>query len=579
MLPTHATRSCTTGFAPYTEEYYREWRRRQIARMSVTYVAPLVLLILYFQYRYAGIEMEGRRMQLAAVAEQQASALDLYLTERRLNLVDLMDRPGFSVPPAPETMEEYLAGLRQASDAFVDLGFFEAAGVQAAYAGPHASLMAKDYSGEDWYRRLAGGNARFVITDIYPGFRLQPHCTIAVGRFLGGELFILRATLDPVRMYAHVQSRQASDALVTSVVNAGGVYQLVDARIGHPLEMGPVPVTTDRIHGEGAVETGGASRPYVFRWLRTVPWCLIVQAGEDAGGPMARMHLRTLLVSAALLLAAAGIILRQSGRLVARQKRADQARGQLEHAAKLASVGELAAGIAHEVNNPLAVITVESGLLMDYTDPQFRLTLKTEELRQRLQNIQAAAFRCRDIIRKLLSFVRQSGFDIRAHDIHKLIDGVIVGLLGDSMAKSNIEVVRRYAPTLPPLVTDGNQLQQVILSIVNNARDAVGGTAGRIEIETSRRGDRIVVSVRDNGVGMTPEVLDKLFVPFFTTKEAGKGTGLGLSVSYGTMRSLGGDIEVESTAGQGSVFRLVLPVESRPPAEGGSRTREHEKTA
>ena len=144
-----------------------------------------------------------------------------------------------------------------------------------------------------------------------------------------------------------------------------------------------------------------------------------------------------------------------------------------------------------------------------------------------------------------------------------VIDGVIDGLLGNEIEVSNLKVVRNYDPALPPLITDANQLQQVILNIVNNARDAIGSNPGEIVIATSRRGSRMVVSIRDNGGGMTPEVLEKLFVPFFTTKEVGRGTGLGLSVSYGIVRNLGGEIEVESIAGEGSTFKLVLPIKSK----------------
>jgi two-component system NtrC family sensor kinase len=138
-----------------------------------------------------------------------------------------------------------------------------------------------------------------------------------------------------------------------------------------------------------------------------------------------------------------------------------------------------------------------------------------------------------------------------------------VDLLGNEIEVSDLKVVRDFDSSLPPLVTDGNQLQQVILNIINNARDAIGNRPGEIVISTSKRGNKIVMSIRDNGCGMSSEVLNKLFVPFFTTKEVGKGTGLGLSVSYGIIRNLGGEIEVESIIGEGSTFRLVLPVKSK----------------
>ena len=531
--------------------------------MSITYLAPLIILIVYFHYRNIGIEADSRRIHLGAIAEHQANTLDLFLTERRLNLANLIDHPRFSIPPSSSEMTEYLQDLKRVSDAFVDLGFFDPSGIQIAYAGPHPSLESRNYRNEDWYVTLQRSKDSFVISDIYMGFRQQLHFTIAVSRMYEGRMIALRATLDPARMYEYIQSQQAAGDVLTSLVNDKGLYQLVDGVIGQPLDTCPITVPLEQKYGEGTAKINNATRQYAFRWLRNAEWCLIVQSIADTGGIFSNFQMRSLVVSAALLLLSIIIILNRSSKMVAQQKQADQTRAQLEHAAKLASVGELASGIAHEINNPLAIITVESGLLMDYLDPQFKQKIDDGELRQRLQTIQDSAFRCRDITRKLLRFVRRSDFDLQEHDIHQLIDDVIVGLLGNEIELSDLNVVRRYDPSLPLLVTDGNQLQQVILNIVNNARDAIGDKSGEIIISTSQIGKKIVISIQDNGGGMTPEILDKLFVPFFTTKEVGKGTGLGLSVSYGIVRSLGGEIKVESVAGVGSTFRLILPFKSK----------------
>jgi two-component system NtrC family sensor kinase len=563
LASTKKPQTYTVETLPYNAGHYREWRRRQIARMSITYLAPLLILIVYFHYRNIDIEAESHRMHLGAIAEHQTNTLDLFLTERRMNLANLIDHPRFSIPPSSQEMSEYLEDLKRVSDAFVDLGFFDASGVQVTYAGPYPSLESRSYREEDWYVTLLENEDQFVISDIYMGFRQQLHFTIAVSRIYEGRFVALRATLDPARMYEYIQSQQAAGDIITSIVNVKGQYQLVDKVLGLPLDQCPVNVPLEMKYGEGVARFDDHKRPYSFRWLRNAEWCLIVQSIKDTGGFFSSFQLRSLAVSAALLMLAIIIILNRSKKLVDQQKQADQTRAQLEHASKLASVGELAAGIAHEINNPLAVISAESGLLMDYTDPQFGLTLETSELRQKLQNIQESAFRCRDITRKLLRFVRHTDFDLQEHDIHTLIDGVIVDLLGNEIEVSDLKVVRNFDSSLPPLVTDGNQLQQVILNIINNARDAIGNRSGEIVISTSKRGNKIVMSIRDNGCGMSSEVLNKLFVPFFTTKEVGKGTGLGLSVSYGIIRNLGGEIEVESIIGEGSTFRLVLPVKSK----------------
>jgi two-component system, NtrC family, sensor kinase len=543
---------------PFGAEHYCEWRRRQIMRMAVTYLAPLIILIVYFQYRYAGLEEKSHRAHLGAIAEHQANTLDLFLSERRVNLANLIDHPRFLNPPSSGNMNEHLDDLRRVSDAFVDLGFFDGSGVQVAYAGPHPSLESRDYRAEDWYVTLQKTPDNFIITDIYLGFRKQLHFTIAVSRRINDQFLVLRATLDPARMYEYMESQQASGDVATCLVNANGIYQLVDSGVGQPLDACPISVPRQTAFGEGNATVADTARHYAFRWLRNANWCLIIQSRASGGLPR-YFQPRSSIVSAILLILAIVVILNRSSKLVAQQKETDETRAQLEHAAKLASVGELASGIAHEINNPLAVITEESGLLMDYSDPQFGKTLEKEDLCRRLETIQKSAFRCRDITRKLLRFVRKTDFDLREHDVHAIIDGVVDDLLGPEISVSNIGIARSYDPSLPAITTDVNQLQQVILNIINNARDAIGNENGTISITTSRDEKRLRLAITDSGCGMPPEQVDRVFMPFFTTKEVGKGTGLGLSVSYGIIHGLGGEIDVESVRGEGTTFTLVLP--------------------
>jgi two-component system NtrC family sensor kinase len=312
--------------------------------------------------------------------------------------------------------------------------------------------------------------------------------------------------------------------------------------------------------GFGELKSEAGRLYYAYWWLHNTDWALIAQSNPGDHSFLSTPQSRSLVLSLVLLVIAVFIVVNRANKLLALQKETDQTRAQLEHASKLASVGELASGIAHEINNPLAVITEESGLLIDYIDPQFGHKLEQNELRERLNTIQKSAFRCRDITRKLLRFVRKTDFDIQKHDIHEVIDGVLNDLLGPEIKVSNIKVESYYDHSLPKIKTDSNQLQQVILNIVNNAGDAIGDRPGKIKIVTSSRRKKIVISISDDGCGMTDEQLEKVFMPFYTTKEVGKGTGLGLSVSYGIIRGLGGEIEVESKKDVGTTFKLILPL-------------------
>jgi len=548
--------------ALHGEDYYRDLKRRNIIRLFLTYVVPILLLGVYFYFQYQTLAISSQQAHLRAIADNRASTLDLYLAERLVNLVNLIDDPRLPIPPTSPDVALLLKKLQTNSETFVDLGYFDSSGVQAAYWGPFPSLEKRDYGSESWYVALHEGGRESIITDVYMGFRERPHFTIAVRRVIGGQPVVLRATLDPQRIYDYINPVQDSLEVFTTIVDREGFYQLVSPRIGAPLQSsGLRPPESPRL---GVAQAGfqGRDLTYAYSWLRETDWALVVAPiGFDPGSALSGFNLPFVVITMALVLVLSLIIVNRAGSIVRTQMESDRTRVQLEHAAKLASVGELASGIAHEINNPLAVISEEAGLLKDFLDPQFGQSPSREELIEHLESIQTAVFRCRDITRKLLRFVRKSDVDMKSYDIHAVIDAVVDGLLGPEMLVSSIKIVRRYHREIPTVMTDANQLQQVILNIINNAVDAIGPTPGTITITTSLEAGQVRVEIADTGHGMSRSQIEQIFMPFFTTKEVGKGTGLGLSVSYGIMKSLGGGIEVESEVGKGSIFTLVLPVE------------------
>ncbi|HUL20079.1 MAG TPA: ATP-binding protein [Thermodesulfobacteriota bacterium] len=226
---------------------------------------------------------------------------------------------------------------------------------------------------------------------------------------------------------------------------------------------------------------------------------------------------------------------------------------QLIRAGKMAAIGELAAGVAHEINNPLTGVLTFSSLMLKKTD-------ENHPWRKDLENIVQQTTRCRNIVKGLLDFARQRKPDKREWDIHLLIDNTLT-LVEKQAPFQNIKIDKQFTTGIPMLFVDGDQIQQVFMNILLNAADAMAGEGGRLTIKTDSRDGLAVVSFTDTGCGIPKEHLPKLFDPFFTTKETGKGTGLGLAISYGIVQSHGGDIEVESQVGKGSTFRIKLPVE------------------
>jgi PAS domain S-box-containing protein len=227
---------------------------------------------------------------------------------------------------------------------------------------------------------------------------------------------------------------------------------------------------------------------------------------------------------------------------------------QLHHADKLASIGLLVSGVAHELNNPLTGTIAYSELL--------EAKVTDESIRQDLRKILESAERCKKIVDNLLTFSRQQAPAKSLESVNEIIDRVI-DLRSYWLRKNKIEVVKNY-DRLSTVYVDRQQIQQVILNLLLNAEQAIEGsgqTHGRITFTTQydREGHKVVITVADNGAGVPPQVLSRIFDPFFTTKPVGTGTGLGLSLSHGIIAGHEGTILVQSGSGGGAVFTIELP--------------------
>ena len=226
---------------------------------------------------------------------------------------------------------------------------------------------------------------------------------------------------------------------------------------------------------------------------------------------------------------------------------------QLVQSEKLSAVGEFVAGVAHELNNPLAAVMGFSELLKDAD--------VDEKHRRHLDLIFKSATRCKKIVQSLLSFARRHQPERKAVSVNRLLEEV-VEIVAYQLRSSNVELIQQLAPRLPLVLADGHQLQQVFLNLINNARQAIEAhqPSGRITITTEVKEHFLRITIHDSGPGISPENLTRIFDPFFTTKEVGKGTGLGLSLCYGLIKEHGGNITVTSQLGTGATFTIELPV-------------------
>jgi two-component system NtrC family sensor kinase len=247
-----------------------------------------------------------------------------------------------------------------------------------------------------------------------------------------------------------------------------------------------------------------------------------------------------------------------------RDLEADQLNRQLMETGKMASIGELSAGVAHEINNPLAIILTEKQILLDmaeYTpalDEEFKKSMK-----ESMDQVDTQVKRCKRITHNLLRFSRRTKSVIEMVDLNAFLKEV-VDLMEREARSGGIRFVMDLDSNLKPLRSDPSQLQQVFLNLINNAIDAHEGKPyGTIRI-TSKADDRqekATLVFADTGSGIPKENVGKIFDPFFTTKSVGKGTGLGLSICYGIINKMGGKIDVQSAPGKGARFRIWIPVQ------------------
>jgi two-component system NtrC family sensor kinase len=237
---------------------------------------------------------------------------------------------------------------------------------------------------------------------------------------------------------------------------------------------------------------------------------------------------------------------------------------EVEHTNKLASIGRLAAGLAHEINNPMAIISEKAGLMEDIitSKPDFD---EKEKFLKLTGSIRQSVDRCSTITHRLLGFARRMDVEITSLDLNEVLMEVYGFLEKDAFHRS-IVVQLQLAPELPEISSDHGQLQQVFLNILNNAFSAVDD-GGKIVITSWEKDqDFVGVSIEDDGIGMSEETKQHIFEPFFSTRK-GYGTGLGLSITYGIVKKLGGKIEVQSKEGEGTTFTLFLPKKVKKTAE------------
>ncbi|MBW2443241.1 MAG: ATP-binding protein [Deltaproteobacteria bacterium] len=548
-----------------TQAYFRQLKWRLRIGFLIALVIPFAALSVYFRFQFTFTLKESAKLNLIAISESQRNTIDLFLQERVVNIFSQFQSEAFSLTPSRSVMENYLKNLRRVSDAFVDVGFLNEKGSQIGYAGPYPHLQDKIYAHEKWFQTLIQQDRNHLISDIYLGFRNKPHFTIAVKQIIDGSLYVMRSTLDPDKFYMFLRTISHAKGVDSALINREGTYQIVDPGRGELLGLSDFQPSFQTGTGVAEVTKNDAPVLVAYAWLAETPWALIVREPLNIShGPIFRAR-QIIMAGTTLILAIITMgIWMTTNRLIDNARHNAESREELQqqllHAAKLASVGELATGVAHEINNPLAIVLSTTGVIRDMLNPEFKLDASPENILKELDTVDSAVFRARNITRQLLDFGRKDPPRPVACNLNRLVDDVLGGFKLHALEVENITINKQFEADLPDIIADHDQIRQVLLNLINNAGDAISG-AGTITISTARDGRNVRVTITDTGRGMTAQQLKKIFKPFYTTKETGKGTGLGLSVSRGIVKSMGGSIEVQSMPGAGSSFTVILPID------------------
>lgn len=556
----------------HEDGYYRYLTRNMLFSIILVSVAPLIVIataiLYYFQISYRDIALG----HLRAMVKERARIVDTFLDERLANIRALAESHTMEEFSDEKFLAEKLAKLRDTYvKAFVDLGVVSSNGIQVAYAGPFR-LRRADYSGTDWFKQAIERD--YFISDVFQGLRGLPHFIITVRmKTSTGEKWILRATVDFEAFNSLVQDIRLGLSGFAFILNKEGEFQTTPRRE----VMSSRKVYTDFLHSQWVFpdkitvveepDKSGETYLHVMTGLKGGEWILAYrQRARDAYSVIYSTRALAGVIFVLGVLGIVGMAVLVARKMVRKISEADLQKEmmneQVIEAGKLASVGELAAGIAHEINNPVAIMVEEAGWIEDLLDDEDLKQAKSfEEFKRALQQIRTQGKRCKQITQKLLSFARKTEPMAENVQLNELVEEVVA--LSQQRARySNVKLVSDLAEDLPTVDVSPSEIQQVLLNLINNSLDALDTKGGKVRIATRVKGDRVVIDVEDDGPGIPKANLSRIFDPFFTTKPVGKGTGLGLSICYGIVKKIGGEITVNSASGIGTAFHVHVPVPS-----------------
>ncbi len=569
-----------------SNHYKRVWLRLT-GVFCLLITIPVAILVLVTTNSLRDAAIEKIEVSLGRLIEHKKDVVSLFLKEKENLLTMMVGMYPLAYLGRQENLNNLFIAVNK-TGGIVDLHVIDSSGKQMAYVGPYAqSLIGKSYHDAQWFQDVLINGSH--VSDVFLGFRNVPHFVVAVSDPL--KTYVLRATINSEQFNKLLLASQIGPHGDSFIVNREGELQtpsrsglnelnshdrlLLEHHEGTSIVKREAEVmvqTGDKgVTDLGATDLGGTSivrreeSIVATRWVKDGQWTLIVKALiEDSLGPFYKVRnniIAVVMVTNAIFL---GIAVLFANYILQRIEKEDRTRAELGHQMvqmeKMATVGRLAAGIAHEINNPMQMITTQAGWIADLLPEEDPTQVKNlDEYKKAIEQISHHVRRAGTITHRLLGFSRKISAEKQSVHLNDLLEETI-SFVEKEAGYNHITIIRNYAEDLPVTSTDGPQLQQVFLNLINNAMDEIG-EGGTIEIRTSVEDNKkLVAEFSDNGHGIKPENLKRIFDPFFTTKDPGKGTGLGLYVSYDIVKKLGGTISAANKNSGGAVFTIVLPI-------------------
>ena len=542
--------------------FRRIWKLA-VLLISCVAIVPLFMLAI-FDYNVTKHSAETQiNLRLTKLVSNTDRTLSFFLEERRYALDFIVNSHSIQQLSDPQRLAAILGSLKQTMGGFVDLGVIQASGEQVCYVGPY-DLQGKNYTDEDWFQEVV--ERGLYISDVFLGFREVPHLVIAVKhKQPDGAFYVFRATLDTERFNQVLSQIELIGLGDMFLINRQGIIQTPSMYFGNVLDKLTldVPQFSDQAQVFNIENNHGQSLIVGYSYIQGTPFILLnITRMDELMRPVHRTLFLLVVFIAISITLILMVVMGVATRLVNEIFKADQHRvrtlREVEHSSKLASIGRLAAGVAHEINNPLAIIGEKAGLIKDILSFE-KGHPRQDKLITLVDSIQASVERCGAITKRLLGFARHVEVKVEPVSLGAIIRDVLAFLYREASYRS-ITVSTDIPEDLPRFVSDHGKLQQIFLNLVNNAFSALSD-GGTLEIRARLEQDEnIVVTVKDDGCGIPEADMERIFEPFFSTKKDKGGTGLGLSITYGLVREIGGTIQVDSEMGKGTLFTITLPI-------------------